>query len=178
MLGATDTTSPGSFLPTMNEAVAGRSAMRVLITAKTALAVETIGRRIHAASAGAESNFVRFRAGRFPIEPARLRATCTRLLELAAGGTLLLSDIETMPGVVQHSVIELFDELARTRAVKVRLVSGTTVLLFNHVVAGTFSERLFYRLNVVHVDDAWTVEAAAGPSHLDAVRSIAAQPSI
>ena len=165
-------------LPAMDEAVAGRSAMRLLITAKTGPAVETIARRIHAAGPRAELPFIRFRAGRFPDEPGRLAVTCAKLFELAAGGTLLMNDIETMPRVVQERVIELFEalELARTPAVTVRLISGTTVLLFNRVVAGTFSERLFYRLSVVHVDEAGHAEVAA-PIRSAAVRSVAA-PSI
>ena len=158
----TDTAGPGPLLPTMDEVVAGRSAMRLLVSARTGPAVEAIARRVHAAGARADSPFVRFRAGRFPIEPGRLRTTCAKLLDLAAGGTLLVSDIETMPRVVQDCVIELIDalELARTPAVTVRLISGTTLLLFDLVVAGTFSDRLFYRLNVVHVDEAGHADVA------------------
>ena len=176
----TATASHGPILPTVDEAVAGRSPMRLLITARTRPAVEAIARRIHSAGAGAELPFVRFRAGRFPIEPARLRVTCAKLLDLAAGGTLLVSDVERMPRVVQDSVIELFEELglARASAATVRLMSGTTLLLFNHVVAGTFSEQLFYRLNVVHVDEAARAEIPADTVRSAAGGSVAARSSI
>jgi DNA-binding NtrC family response regulator len=33
----------------------------------------------------------------------------------------------------------------------VRLIFGTTVSLLDRVTAGTFSDRLFYRLNVIHL---------------------------
>src|SRR5688500_9832153 len=34
---------------------------------------------------------------------------------------------------------------------RVRLISGTTVSRVGRVAAGTFSERLFYRLNIIHL---------------------------
>ena len=69
------------------------------------------------------------------------------------GGSLLLSDVETMPPLVQDRLIELLDELQleRAPAAAIRLVSGTTVLLRDRVLAGGFSERLFYRLNILHL---------------------------
>src|SRR4029078_7961200 len=33
----------------------------------------------------------------------------------------------------------------------VRLISGTTVSLLDRIAAGTFSEQLFYRLNIIHL---------------------------
>jgi transcriptional regulator of acetoin/glycerol metabolism len=40
----------------------------------------------------------------------------------------------------------------RARAIRrVRLISGTTTSLLDRVAAGTFSERLFYRLNIIHL---------------------------
>ena len=34
---------------------------------------------------------------------------------------------------------------------QVRVMTGTTASLWNGVAAGTFSERLFYQLNVLHL---------------------------
>ena len=42
-------------------------------------------------------------------------------------------------------------ESARVPSAAVRLISGTTVSLLDRVAAGTFSERLFYRLNTIHL---------------------------
>jgi transcriptional regulator of aromatic amino acid metabolism len=42
-------------------------------------------------------------------------------------------------------------ESARRPSAAVRLISGTTVSLLERVAAGTFSERLFYRLNILHL---------------------------
>ena len=58
-----------------------------------------------------------------------------------------------MPAVVQESLIETLAQLqgASDPVDAVRLIAGTTVVLHDCIVAGTFSERLFYRLNIIHV---------------------------
>src|SRR5688572_21896657 len=134
-----------------DEVLVSRSCARLLITAATAPAVETIARRIHAGMR-AEFPFVRTSAGDLPITPRMLRTTCSNLLDAATGGSLLVSDVETMPLLVQEEFIELLEELALARApaAAVRLISGTTVPLVDRVAAGRFSERLFYRLNTLH----------------------------
>ena len=82
-----------------------------------------------------------------------LRVTCSALLDAARGGTLLVSDIENMPPLVQERLIELLNELesARAPAALVRFVAGTTVSLLDRMAGGTFSEQLFYRLNTLHL---------------------------
>jgi DNA-binding NtrC family response regulator len=64
-----------------------------------------------------------------------------------------------MPAAVQEALIDLLAGLESTRrpSAAVRLISGTTVSLLDRVAAGTFSERLFYQLNIIHVI------AATGP---------------
>jgi transcriptional regulator of acetoin/glycerol metabolism len=54
---------------------------------------------------------------------------------------------------VQEALIDLLDRLqaARRPSAAVRLISGTTVSLLDRITAGTFSARLFYRLNVIHL---------------------------
>ena len=37
------------------------------------------------------------------------------------------------------------------KTTRYRLISGTTVSLLDRVATGTFSARLFYRLNIIHV---------------------------
>lgn len=100
--------------------------------------VETIARRIHAAGARADLPFVIVCAADFPTDSARLRARCAILLDDAAGGSLFMSDVETMPAFVQHRLIAVLDTLERARApeVRARLVAGTTVSLFGRMEAG------------------------------------------
>lgn len=66
---------------------------------------------------------------------------------------MLLSNVHEMSRAVQRLLIGLLEELERERepAAAVRLVSGSTVPLLQSVLAGRFSARLFYRLNVIHV---------------------------
>jgi DNA-binding NtrC family response regulator len=79
--------------------------------------------------------------------------TCAGLIEAAAGGTLLLTGVEEMPAFAQDRFIETLAQLqdARNPSVAVRLMAGTTVSLRERIADGAFSERLFYRLNVIHV---------------------------
>ncbi len=165
MLGrsATDLNDEDEPSPVRDEQLAGQCGARLLITAATAPAVETIARRVHSFSRRATFPFVQLRASEFPSEPAMLRATCCSLLEAAAGGCVLVTDVETMRPSVQGRLIELLDELALERAPEtIRFVSGTTVALRDRVRAGGFSERLFYRLNILHLIAEGG--ATAGPS--------------
>ena len=139
--------------------VASRSPARLLITASTQHAVETLARRIHASSPRAQFPFVRTSAGELPIGAQALRDGCVCFLDAAAGGSVLVSAVEEMPAAVQETLIDLLAglESARSPSAAVRLISGTTVSLIDRVAAGTFSARLFYRLNIIHL------VAGAGP---------------
>ena len=77
---------------------------------------------------------------------------------------MLISDVEGMPRIVQDMLIELLAdlELARTPFPAVRLISGTTVSLLDRIGGGTFSDRLFYRLNTIHLL-AENANGATGP---------------
>ena len=136
-----------------HEDVAARCAVTTLITASTATDVEHLARRIHAASARAASSFVQASAAALPVEPGALLEACAGLIEAAAGGTLLLTAVEEMPAIAQDRFIETLAELQSIRepSVAVRLMAGTTVSLHERIADGAFSERLFYRLNIIHV---------------------------
>jgi DNA-binding NtrC family response regulator len=142
-----------ALLPVDDEDVVSRSPARLLITAPTQQGVENLARRIHGAGPRAQFPFVQTWAVEFPVGPELLREHCARLLDSAAGGSLLVSAIEEMPATVQDATIDLLGglEFARMPSDAVRLISGTTVSLRDRVAAGTFSERLFYRLNIIHL---------------------------
>ena len=133
--------------------IASRSTATLLITASTRWEVETVARRIHRTGLRAAASFVRVRAGALPIEPRSLRESCSALLDAATGGSMFMSDVEEMPAIVQGVLIELLAELQTVRApsAAVRLISGTTVSLLDCIAAGSFSARLFYRLNILHL---------------------------
>ena len=124
-----------------------------LITASTPQAVETLARRIHESGPRAQFPFVMTSAGDLPVGAQALREDCVGFLDAAAGGTVLMSAVEEMSSAVQDALIDLLAALesARRPSAAVRLISGTTVSLLDRVAAGTFSERLFYRLNIIHL---------------------------
>ena len=133
--------------------LASRSPARLLITASTHQAVETLARHIHGSGPRAQFPFVMTTAGELPVEAQALRDGCAGFLDEAAGGSVLVSAVEEMPAVVQKGLIDLLARLesAREKSAAVRLISGTTVSLLHRVAAGTFSERLFYRLSTIHL---------------------------
>jgi DNA-binding NtrC family response regulator len=141
-----------AFVRVDDEDVVSRSPARLLITAPTQQSVENLARRIHRAGRRAQLPFVQTLAVELPVGP-ELKEYCGRLLDSAAGGSLLVSAVEDMPATVQDALIDLLAGLspAGIPSDATRLISGTTVSLRDRVAAGTFSEQLFYRLNVIHV---------------------------
>jgi DNA-binding NtrC family response regulator len=142
-----------AFTITEDEELAARSAGRLLITGATRQSVETLARRIHREGPRASRPFVRRRACDFPIEEGPLGDFCRGVLDAAASGTMLIDDVEEMPTTVQSRLFELLAQLdvSRRPAGAVRVIGGTTVPLLDCVAAGTFSEQMFYRLNVMHL---------------------------
>ena len=136
-----------------DEDTAGRSDAPLLITASTPTQVEALARRIHQGSVRSGAPFVQVRAGALSTDRPTLRERCSALLDTAGGGSLFVTDVEEMPADTQGVLIDVFDALQHARApvAAVRFISGTTVSLVDRVVAGTFSEKLFYRLNVIHL---------------------------
>ena len=135
------------------EDIASQSSATLLITASTREEVESLARRIHQTSFRATAPFVQVRTGTLPVEPRLLRESCSALLDAATGGSMLMTDVEEMPAGVQGLLVELLADLqsARAPSAAVRVISGTTVSLLDRIAAGTFSERLFYRLNLLHL---------------------------
>ena len=136
------TANPGQVLP-LDEILAVGHRVPLLITATTFDALYGIALRIHRAQVG-RAPFVHCGATRADI----LLASSAGWLRRAAGGSLLMSEVEALQPDAQSVLLGVLD-LARRQ--NVRMISGTTGPLFERVVAGTFSEILFYRLNVIHL---------------------------
>lgn len=143
----------GEWLGVEDEELVTRSSARLLITASTQQAVEALARHVHRRRPGEEFPFVHVDAADLPADREILQDYCTCVLAAAAGGSILISAVEQMSPTAQLVLVELLaaPEFASRATDDVRLISGTTVSLFERVAAGTFSERLFYRLNVIHL---------------------------
>jgi len=139
-------------LDATDEGLAALSNLPLLITAPTRGQVDALAMRIHLANR-APLPFVRVSVGALATEPEALAGNWAALLERARGGSLLMTDVEAMPVGIQERVVDLVDQvqLSRPSPAAVRLMSGTTTSLLNRIAAGTFSARLFYRLNTLHL---------------------------
>jgi DNA-binding NtrC family response regulator len=96
-LGTAERVDLVALLAVEDEELANQSPVRLLITAPTAQAVETLARRIHGAGPRAQFPFVQTWAVELPVGPELLKEYCARLLDSAAGGTLLVSAVERCP---------------------------------------------------------------------------------
>jgi DNA-binding NtrC family response regulator len=73
---------------------------------------------------------------------------------LAQSGTVLLQDVEQLGSAMQAKVADLLVRLRgpqRRGRSRRRLMASTSERLLPRVLAGTFDDRLFYRLNLIHL---------------------------
>jgi sigma54-dependent transcription regulator len=67
-------------------------------------------------------------------------------------------------------------EFTRGPSDAVRLISGTTVSLLERIAGGTFSDQLFYRLNIIHLtaaDGLSSVTGADDAQHVHVIEPLA-----
>ena len=136
-----------------DEAMAARSDAPLLITADTRHDVERLARRIHQTGPRAMGPFVPIRVRAWPDTARTIRKRWSAVFEAACGGSVFLTGIEELSPAFQTVLVDLIDDRQRAQSpwTAARLISGTTVSLLDCVKAGAFSERLFYRLNVIHI---------------------------
>ena len=143
----------------------------VLITGPNGAGKELIAGIVHANSAVKDGPFVAVNCGALPHDlveaelfgaEAGAYTGATRMregrFELAHGGTLFLDEIGNLPLASQVKLLRVletgeFERLgsSRTRKVKVRLLSATNSKLAEMIIAGSFREDLYYRLNVIEI---------------------------
>jgi DNA-binding NtrC family response regulator len=151
-------------LQTRDVRAAARCDVPVLLTGRRE-AVEALAYRIHSFSnrrygpfsvvdCSAPERLVEcllFNGGREIDSPVVLRP---RLDRRGNGGTVLLQDIGKLSLGFQAMLAERFGEirgLGKHEATTRRMIASTAEALWPRVEAGTFDDRLFYRLNVMHL---------------------------
>ncbi|HSL20900.1 MAG TPA: sigma 54-interacting transcriptional regulator [Vicinamibacterales bacterium] len=116
---------------------------------------EWLARVIHDRSARAGDAFVVFTPDTTNAAGS-LRNLLSGRRQGAETGTVLIKGIDRAPIDVQRELSEAIGQQARVGAVPLRIIAATSVSLLNRVDAGQFDDRLFYRLNTLHIRVAGT----------------------
>jgi DNA-binding NtrC family response regulator len=140
-----------------------------LITAGTRDQREVCARLVHAIGRDCRGPFVSVRceagelAGDSRASHRRIDGEDASMLrshhELARGGTLFIDEVAALPADAQAQLLAMLGDrpssessAARFQSTNVRVIAGASHHLDAELLAGVFCDRLFYRLNLVHVD--------------------------
>jgi two-component system response regulator GlrR len=165
------TRSPAMEACLQQAAMVAGSDTRVLLTGESGTGKELLARAIHRASPRRDRPFVAINCSAmsenlleselFGHEKGAFTGafrTHKGLFQAADGGTLLLDEIGDMPIRLQVKLLRVLQEqqvrpVGSTQAVTIdtRVISATHRNLQELMIAGTFREDLFYRLNVVNI---------------------------
>jgi two-component system nitrogen regulation response regulator GlnG len=143
-------------------ALVANTDLPVLVTGAAGTGKEVVARAIHAHSGRRDRPFVATSLAALApgaVERELFGHVRSGLFELAAGGTLLLDEIEAAPMDVQAKLLRALDSGAFTRegsaaptATDVRVIAVTDHDLSAAAAAGTFRADLFERLRVLSID--------------------------
>ena len=143
----------------------------VLINGESGTGKELVAKAIHSNSARSSKQFVTVNSGSLPpdllesnlfghVKGAFTGAVSPKkgLFEIAAGGSIFLDEIGTVPVETQSKLLRVIQEKEFMRLggvdtirVDVRIIAATNSDLKELVEAGTFREDLYYRLNVINL---------------------------
>ena len=128
--------------------IAAKSGLPVLVSGRPAAAL-TIARAIAAAASLDPVRDVRILDA---VSAEDLLMTLTaQTADPGKGAILVLREVHRFSPSQQADVAEMLALGREHPSVKLRIVATSSVSLLDHVVDGTFDERLFYALNAVHI---------------------------
>jgi DNA-binding NtrC family response regulator len=143
--------------------LAGAVGVSVLITAERSIERERCAHLIHDGAGVGRGPFVRFSAGSADPRPStssRDDLVLPRSFEQARGGTLFVDHVDALTTAQQAQLLSLLEKrvpgagsmMQSGSPAPVRVITGAGPHLATKRTTGAFSELLFYRLNVIHVD--------------------------
>ncbi len=118
----------------------GPTNAEVLVTGPAGSGIAKVAEVIHMMSPQVQGAFVKRPASGLTTEDL------ARACEDAAGGSLFLDEIGTMPEATQYAALEMIEQ-----GVGARILAGTTADLAGLSAEGQFHADLFYRLDVMRV---------------------------
>jgi DNA-binding NtrC family response regulator len=141
----------------------------VLLVGESGTGKEEAARLLHRLSPRARGPFVTVNCAAIPLELfeseffGHRRGAFTGAIadregrfQVAHGGTLLLDEVDSLPGMAQAKILRVlqdqtFERVGESRptTVDVRLICASNADLVNEVAAGRFRADLFYRINVM-----------------------------
>jgi DNA-binding NtrC family response regulator len=135
--------------------LAARSAVPVLITGESGPSRQGCARFVHDNSRVGRGPFIGLSCLDRGSEGGDMRS----VLERARGGTAFVDDVGAMSAGAQAQLLAFLDDESIRGASSadhatghgVRMIAGTGDPLGPRIAAGTFSETLFYRLNIIHI---------------------------
>ena len=145
----------------------------VLISGESGVGKEVVARTIHKQSTRSDKDFLAVNCSAIPetllesqlfghVKGAFTGASNYQegLFQRANGGTIFLDEIGEMPLMLQPKILRAIEERAVTPIgaakplqVDVRIIAATNRTLKQEVDEGKFRGDLYYRLNVIHLDD-------------------------
>jgi two-component system NtrC family response regulator/two-component system response regulator AtoC len=148
-----------------------KSNASVLLSGETGTGKELAARALHDASPRADKPFVKVNCAALPenlleaelfgYERGAFTGAVSRKpgrFEIADEGSILLDEIGEIPLALQGKLLRVLQEKSferlggvKSTSVDVRVIAATNRDLEQMVVAGTFREDLFYRLNVIAI---------------------------
>jgi len=135
-----------------DEVLAVRYRLPLLISARCTSTVTKVARRIHGAAFGPAAPLIIFPASELLEQREQFAEQWSLLMHAGRSGSVLITDIEEMHSGAQTLFAESLSQLRATPSTPAaRLITGTSVSLFDRVQAGQFLEDLLYRLNVIHL---------------------------